>query len=228
MSAVHYPGGKGASGVYQRLINQIPPHRVYIETHLGGGAIMRYKRPAEVNIGIDLDPKVLESWRGFSGIRLICEDAASFLRRYSFQGDEFVYVDPPYLISARRSNRKLYRYEYTAEQHEELLETLVSLPCRVMISGYWSEFYESRLGAWRNFSFRVRTRSGAFVDEWVWMNYPEPEALHDYRYLGNNFRERERIKRIVLRWKRRLEQMPRLERQAVLSAMQNPDMEDMG
>jgi len=26
------------------------------------------------------------------------------------------------------------------------------------------------------------------------MNYPPPAKLHDYRYLGNNFRRRERIK----------------------------------
>jgi len=47
----HYPGGKG--GVFQRLINLMPPHEVYIETHLGGDAVMRNKRPAERNIGLE-------------------------------------------------------------------------------------------------------------------------------------------------------------------------------
>jgi hypothetical protein len=55
-----YPGGKAGDGVYQRLINLMPPHRVYIEPFLGGGAIMRLKRPAELNIGVDLvDPAQL-------------------------------------------------------------------------------------------------------------------------------------------------------------------------
>ena len=36
-----YPGGKNGAGVYQTLINLIPPHDTYIETYLGGGAIMR-------------------------------------------------------------------------------------------------------------------------------------------------------------------------------------------
>ena len=57
-----YPGGKDASGVHQNIINLIPPHDVYIETHLGGGYIMRKKRPAALNIGIDIDPEVIKVW----------------------------------------------------------------------------------------------------------------------------------------------------------------------
>lgn len=34
-----YFGGKAGSGTYQTIINQIPPHRVYIEPFVGGGAI---------------------------------------------------------------------------------------------------------------------------------------------------------------------------------------------
>ena len=32
-----YPGGKGSSGTYQNIINQIPEHDVYIEPFLGAG-----------------------------------------------------------------------------------------------------------------------------------------------------------------------------------------------
>ena len=49
-----YFGGKGQDGVYQTIINQIPEHKVYIEPFLGGGAIMLKKKPALINIGIDL------------------------------------------------------------------------------------------------------------------------------------------------------------------------------
>jgi DNA adenine methylase len=51
---VGYPGGKNGAGVFQRIINLIPPHEVYIEPFLGGGAVMRLKRPARLNIGLDL------------------------------------------------------------------------------------------------------------------------------------------------------------------------------
>lgn len=51
------------------------------------------------------------------------------------------------------------------------------------------------------------------------MNYPEPLELHDYRYLGRDFRERERIKRKKQRWKQKLSTMPALERYAILSEL---------
>ena len=53
---MRYPGGKGGAGVYQTIINNIPPHDTYIETHLGGGNILERKRPAARSVGIDVDP----------------------------------------------------------------------------------------------------------------------------------------------------------------------------
>ncbi len=55
--------------------------------------------------------------------------------------------------------------------------------------------------------------------EWLWMNFPPPLELHDYRYLGQTFRERERIQRKRKRWTARLRCMPALERYAILSAI---------
>jgi hypothetical protein len=57
---VTYPGGKNGAGVYQTIISQMPPHEVYIEPFLGGAAIMRLKRPARLNIGVDLDIAALD------------------------------------------------------------------------------------------------------------------------------------------------------------------------
>ena len=64
------------------------------------------------------------------------------------------------------------------------------------------------------------TRGGTLATEWVWFNYPEPDELHDYRFLGRDFRERERINRKKRRWVARLKGMRRLERQALLSAIE--------
>jgi hypothetical protein len=54
-----YPGGKGGAGVYQTIINGMPCHEVYVEPFLGGGAVMAAKRPACLNIGVDLDAEVI-------------------------------------------------------------------------------------------------------------------------------------------------------------------------
>ena len=66
------------------------------------------------------------------------------------------------------------------------------------------------------------TRGGPAV-EYLWFNFPPPVALHDYRYLGANFRERERIKRQKARWTARLLRMPALQRQALLAAIAETD-----
>jgi DNA adenine methylase len=89
----------------------------------------------------------------------------------------------------------------------------------VLISGYWSTLYANALKEWRSVSFQAMTRGGHPATEWLWYNYPEPIALHDYRYLGVDFRERERIRRKKQRWVRRLHAMPILERRALLAAI---------
>jgi len=52
-----YRGSNATTGLCQPLIAMMPPHSVYIETHLGGGAIMQRKPAALHNIGIDGDPE---------------------------------------------------------------------------------------------------------------------------------------------------------------------------
>ena len=216
-----YPGGKGASGVYQKLINEMPPHRVYIETHLGSGAVLRHKLPAEINIGIDIDQSVIERWENQQFTKIIYKDAVTFLNNYHFIGDEFVYADPPYLCLTRRSPRSPYLHDYTIEQHRKLLEVLLRLPCNVMLSGYQSDLYDEYLTDWRTIRFQTRVRSGSFAEEIVWMNYPKPDALHDYRYLGCDYRERARIRKRVKRWKVRLEELPILERKAIIEEIKD-------
>jgi DNA adenine methylase len=251
-----YPGGKNGAGVYQTIINLIPPHPVYIEPFLGGGAILRLKQPAALNIGIDLDaaaiakcseaisgshhagsgeairskastvktggrrpqrilsPKTAITDRQF---RFLCEDGISFLKSYPFKGDELVYCDPPYMMETR--TRPLYKFEMTAFDHIHLLYALLKLKCRVLISGYWTEFYAHRLREWNSIQFEAMTRGGHTATEYLWFNFPAPVALHDYRYLGANFRERERIKRKKLRWVNRLKRMPVLEKRCLLDAI---------
>lgn len=216
-----YPGGKGL--IFQRLINLIPPHEVYIETHLGGGAIIRNKLPAQENIGIEIDPKVIAKWKTIKNnhnFKLINDDAIKFLKSYNFTGRELVYCDPPYLRETRKKNAGLYRFEYSLRQHIELLKVIKRLPCMVLISGYESSLYKESLRDWYTYCFKTTTHHG-MATEWIWMNYSYPTELHDYRYLGDNFRQREKIKNKSKRWVSRLKSMNVLERQALLSAIRS-------
>lgn len=290
-----YPGGKSGAGVYQSLINLMPPHDVYIEPFLGGGAIMRLKRPARVNIGVDLDPDALKmamesrdylvgspdqasgaaSGTASSGaaardlassqaagsaeaprrrkssasameasrshidesgdrssrfsamgpgqapFKFLHGDGIQFLEVYPFSGGELVYCDPPYVRSSRSGARDLYKHEMTDLEHRRLLRVIRTLPCMVMISGYPSKLYNEELPPeWNKAYYQAVNRAGRSVTETCWFNFPKPTELHDWRYLGRNFRERERINRRRKRWIARLERMPVLERQALLAALQ--------
>lgn len=89
----------------------------------------------------------------------------------------------------------------------------------VQVSSYYSELYAERLKDWRLATFQTTNRAADTTTEHLWMNYPELVALHDTRYLGDSFRERERIKRKRERWLKRLRTMEPAERYAMLSAI---------
>lgn len=238
-AGMRYPGGKAGSGVYQRIINKMPPHEVYIEPFLGGGAVMRMKRPARWNYGVDLDSRVVamaaalaESGDWISarsppggtddgGPRYEFElgDAVQYLRKPRGWTRTLVYCDPPYLMSTRSSQRRLYRYELDEPGHIALLGVLKALPCMVQVSGYMSELYTYELRGWNYVAYDVVVRSGRVRRECLWYNYPAPVALHDYRYLGRDFRERERITRKRARWLTRLSKLPVLERAALVRTL---------
>src|SRR5690606_16566749 len=126
-----YFGSKATSGLCQAIIGLMPPHDTYIESHLGGGAIMKRKPPALRNIGIDLNPRTLAKFNCPYPVELVRGCAHRFLTAYEYRGRELIYCDPPYLHPTRRGVRR-YRFEYEEQDHVELLELLKSLPCHVI------------------------------------------------------------------------------------------------
>ena len=286
MKLASYFGGKGSC--YQHIINVIPPHKVFISSHMGQCGVMRNKRPALMNIGFDLDVSVLrymgEAGRTNSvdmsyfdqhrdsdpdylflwmigegmdpmqsfltalelgtatgqwfrttqskittaaaavenncGIRryiMACGDSVSWLEKARLERDVFVYSDPPYTLNERGHNR--YRFDYTHHDHVQLLDCLTSLDCYVAISGYDNELYRERLSNWSHIEFDAQTRGGV-RREHLWFNYPHPEQLHDYRYLGDNKMERQCIKRSRNNVMRKLERMDVRERNALLNEIE--------
>ena len=159
-----YFGSKATSGLCQPIIALMPPHDTYIETHLGGGAIMKRKPCALHNIGIDLNPRALERFQCDYPVEKIHGCAHRFLAEYPFAGRELVYSDPPYLLNTRTSGR-CYRFDYQQRDHIALLELLKSLPCQVILSGYPSALYDERLADWHTLELQVMNQAGVSTEK---------------------------------------------------------------
>lgn len=211
-----YFGSKAASGLCQNIIAMMPPHETYIETHLGGGAIMKRKAPAVKNIGIDIDPEPLSQFDCAYPVHLVNDCAHHFLTHHPYSGTELIYCDPPYLRETRSSRRK-YRFEYTKRDHITLLELLKSLPCHIILSGYPSFLYDDLLGDWHTIKLQAMTRGGPRTEK-LWYNY-EIDRRHWSSYAGKNFTDRQRIKRKAQRWAKKYRALPNVERLAVLAAI---------
>ena len=209
-------GSKGTTGLSQAIVASIPPHDVYIESHLGGGAIMKRKPPAQRSIGIDLNRRAIDGFRCDYPVELHHGCAHRFLSGFDFQGRELVYCDPPYVQSTRRSERR-YRHDCTDDDHVALLDLLKGLPCQVMVSGYPSALYDAHLDGWRSLEVQVNNQS-CVVTEKLWFNF-DPGRPHWHTCAGRNFTDRQRIKRNAASWARRYRAMPPGERLAVLAAV---------
>lgn len=219
----HYPGGKGRS--YQHIINLMPPHARYIETHVGGGAILRRKRRATRNVIIDLDPTVTGRWKalGLDGVAVREGDALKIIPTLAVTADDLMYSDPPYLPESRRT-RRYYRHDYDETDHVALLELLMTLPCKIVLSGYRNDLYDHRLADWTRTDYEALTHNGV-VTESAWTNFVPGPVLHDYRYIGSNFREREASRRRCDGLIQRIAAANPVERNAVLAelATSHPD-----
>ena len=201
---MHYSGGKAKT--FQHVVNLIPPHEVYIEPFLGLGSVMRAKFPSSTEIGVDLDGEVLaKSGLAERSINLVHGDGIEFLQKYDFGGREVVYCDPPYLPETRKRCR-VYKHDASAADHLRLLNLLVSINARVLLSGYDSETYREHLQDWNVHVFQAKAHDG-LREERIWYNFPKPAKLHDYRYMGGNYRERQTIKRRLTRLTNRIESL---------------------
>ena len=238
-----YAGGKGATGVHQTIINEIPPHTFYAELFLGNGTIFRKKKPSFFTLLSDLSDTVVNEWETLgitkieildhfdfftnatapqiiksSGIDLLLEkDHCGF---YELDVENaFIFLDPPYPFFVRKDQTPCYDHELTDNDHITLLGVISSYQnAKIMISSYPNEMYDSALSTWRKRDFVSQTRRGK-VKERIYMNYPEPQELHDYSFVGANFRDRWRIRKKVVNIVEKLKRLPPLERNAILEAV---------
>ena len=92
------------------------------------------------------------------------------------------YLDPPYHPDTRASVGQSGACEMTAAEHEELLDVVLCLQGKVLLSGYACPLYDSRLAGWqrREFDLPNHQASGVLkrrMTEVLWCNFKP--ASHD-------------------------------------------------
>ena len=105
-----------------------------------GKAIKTQARPYRNTI--DRLPEIHERLRN---VHIEHKDAIECIKQCA-SPKSLVYCDPPY-VSGTRVCPDAYKHEYTDEQHERLIETLLTIPGYKILSGYESPIYAPLLEA---------------------------------------------------------------------------------
>lgn len=229
-----YNGGKNGSGVYQQIINQIPPHKIFISGFAGNCGVLANKLPAPMaNIAVDIDTAVTDRWKMIAGITTINSSSLPFLSNVIqflqvsnplLLDDIVIYLDPPYLSDVRSCKKPYYKKEMNdIASHKNMLMHIISWPVKVIVSHYPCDIYNTILNDWRIHDFKAMTRNGLRTER-LYMNYPEPDQLHDYRYIGDDFRERELYKKMRTNMVNKFKRMSQLERNMVINLLHTADL----
>lgn len=99
-------------------------------------------------------------------------DALKLIARYN-NSDTLMYLDPPYLLSTRKSGA-LYNHEMDEAEQVLLLDLITKSRAKIIISGYESDLYNRRLVGWYKDSTQSHTTSAVMATETIWMNYEPP------------------------------------------------------
>ena len=109
-------------------------------------------------------------------------DALALIQAHDSEHALF-YIDPPYLQETRYyKHKKIYRHEYTPEEHTQLLNLVNNLSGKVVISGYDNELYNDLLPGWKKVSKNSLTDGRNTKKEVLWIkdniNRQRTAALH--------------------------------------------------
>jgi hypothetical protein len=198
-----------------------------VASHQAGGLVLAHRPGLEVTAawaGV-IGPEHRTSVREACFLDLVTSPRAAMRSRAGMSSliaamedpETVVYLDPPYKLEARSGVR--YAIEmWDDRRHQALLRWCIAAPCRVLISGYWTSLYAEMLQGWRSIHFPAMTRGGV-REEWLWMNFDRPGSLHDARFAGTGYRERELIKKRRKSWASQFRAMSPACRQEVLSGL---------
>lgn len=86
------------------------------------------------------------------------------------------YLDPPYLHTTRSTTTEYGEQEMSVEQHTQLLDLLLAVKGKVMLSGYPSHLYDGKLANWHIVDFDLPNNSASGdtknrMTERIWCNF---------------------------------------------------------
>lgn len=173
--------------------------RVWVRLSQGRGGTQRrtgwrnYVAPRGSSIGM---PGYLEAYRArmaavaerLANVSLECRPALELIALYGSVTEGMVlYVDPPYLGSARSGRNYLVEMSSAAE-HRDLADALHAAKATVILSGYDSPLYDELYTGWHRVSFGATTNGSPTGErgrrtEVLWSNRPlgQPTLFDDLR-----------------------------------------------
>ena len=110
----------------------------------------------------------------FRTVMIESRPAIELIPRYDGE-DSFFYLDPPYLPETRHGKKAAtYAHEMTVDDHSALLDAIVQINGKAMLSGYAAPLYDEKLKAWRREELKTKAHmanSGEERTEVIWCNY---------------------------------------------------------
>ncbi len=88
------------------------------------------------------------------------------------------YLDPPYVLETRNKSPRLYKYEWSDDDHRHLAETAKGLKGMVLISGYPSGLYDELYAEWRRVEKTAYAEAQKQTIECLWIS---PKAMDGAR-----------------------------------------------
>lgn len=121
--------------------------------------------------------RLIDAAERLRGVSLECRDALDVIATYDAPGT-CLYVDPPYLGTARNRSG-LYVHEMPdAADHARLLDTLLGCRGQIILSGYASPLYDEALSGWERIECGARDQASRDRVEVLWVNrMPQPSLL---------------------------------------------------
>jgi DNA adenine methylase len=138
--------------------------------YVNPGAKGYFGMPAYLDGYVDRMAAVAERLHAVS---LECMPALDLIAKYGRHAEVLLYVDPPYLGTAREATTR-YRHEMKGEDdHRELAAALVDCRAMVVLSGYHSPLYDGLYAEWHRYETSTMTgnaTSDKSRTEVIWSN----------------------------------------------------------